>query len=240
MAAKKTASGPKAKSKSTSTKAPKAPKPAKTSSASKAAKPTKTKIATKPPRKAETRAKASAMKGKASSRTKASSMAAPKAARKAKPKADRGGLLVLVERYRASFDAAQAELTARYGLGKKGGVWAYDQKTQELRFTAEGMTVVARASLLGSWSNESWLWAWANDSILEPVSEASREVRDAATKLGITELTTPMYFASAEVVERVAVAAFGLLGAKGCYFPSTATGKLVFLIHALGERVPAT
>lgn len=48
-----------------------------------------------------------------------------------------------------------------------------------------------------------------------------------------------MYFPSAEVVERVAVAAFGMLGAKGCYFPSAATGKLVFMIHTLEGPVPA-
>jgi hypothetical protein len=64
-------------------------------------------------------------------------------------------------------------------------------------------------------------------------------VKKAARSLGIAELTDAVYFASAETVDRVAVASFGLLDAKGCYFPSTATGKLVFVLHAIGDRVAA-
>jgi hypothetical protein len=167
--------------------------------------------------------------------------AAPKKAAKAAPKKKSvtTSLATLAERYRSAFDAAQAALTKRHGIGKKGGSWAYDQTTQELRFTADGTMVVARASLLGSWSNESWMWAWSNTSILEPVARASREVKKAARSLGIAELTDAVYFASAETVDRVAVASFGLLDAKGCYFPSTATGKLVFVLHAIGDRVAA-
>jgi hypothetical protein len=36
-------------------------------------------------------------------------------------------------------------------------------------------------------------------------------------------------------VERLAVVSRALLEAKGCYFPATATGKLVFVIHSIAE-----
>jgi hypothetical protein len=94
---------------------------------------------------------------------------------------------------------------------------------------------VAQASLLGSWSNESWLWAWANGSILKPVARAAREVKKLGKRLGVSELVEPCCFASAEHVERLAVVSRALLEAKGCYFPATATGKLVFVIHSIAE-----
>lgn len=237
MTAKKAEPRPKAEPEPKSRKSPRSSTTTETSRPSKASPPRKLAEAKRVKSPAKTEA---STKIKGSTKPQASSKAKPSPGpRKAEPEAERAGLDALAERHRASFEAAQAVLTARYGIGRRGGVWAYDQKTRELRFSAEGTVVVARASLLGSWSNESWLWAWANDSIVKPVAEASRKLRDAAAPLGIPELTSPMYFASAAVVERVAVAAFGILGAKGCYFPSTATGKLVFVIHTLREPVPA-
>jgi hypothetical protein len=145
----------------------------------------------------------------------------------------------IASRFRPSFDAAQAALAAQHGIGiGKGTAWSYDQRKGELRFTSDQTQVVARASLLGSWANGSWMWAWSNDTIAKAVAKASRDVRKSVMARGIAELTTGFYFASAETVERVAVASFGLLGARGCYFPRTATGKLVFVLHAIGERVP--
>lgn len=139
--------------------------------------------------------------------------------------------------FQPAYDAAQAKLTAEHRIGR-GGSWSYDQTTMQLRFTpppddAEGRVVVARASVLGSWSNESWLWAWANGSLLASVSAASTEVKKAGRKLGLSELTSATYFASPEVVQRVAIVSFGVLEAVGCYFATTATGRIVFVLHAI-------
>lgn len=81
----------------------------------------------------------------------------------------------------------------------------------------------------------SWLWAWSNDSILKSVAKAAREVKRLGNRLGVPELAQARCFASAEHVERLAIVSWALLEAKGCHFPATATGKLVFVIHFIGE-----
>lgn len=181
----------------------------------------------------KTVAKPAAKKMAAAKRT----VAKPAAKQKAAAKRAGAKLAEVAAGFQPAFDEAQAKLTSEHGIGR-GGLWGYDQTTMQLRFTppledVEGRVVVARASILGSWSNESWLWAWANGSLLATVSAASSEVKKAGKKLGLSELTSATYFASPEVVQRIAVVSFGVLDAVGCYFATTATGRIVFVLHSI-------
>lgn len=77
--------------------------------------------------------------------------------------------------------------------------WDWDQETGKLIFSHEGVAMVeAEISFSGSVSTKSntWLWAWANDSCLESVKSASREVREIGESMRYLKLASARWSAS--------------------------------------------
>jgi hypothetical protein len=69
--------------------------------------------------------------------------------------------------------------------------WDYDQDTGEFVFSDAGVPkVIAKFQVVGSISHVSntWLWSWANPSILETVKGDMRVVRQFGEKHGLKEL----------------------------------------------------
>jgi hypothetical protein len=96
----------------------------------------------------------------------------------------------------------------------------WDQWRGELVFSRDGIPgVVGRIQFVGSVSTRSntWLWAWANSSYVEPVRQASLRVREYGERAGVPKFTEAKW--PAEEVdgwEMTAVTA-RFVGAKGGY-----------------------
>ena len=71
-------------------------------------------------------------------------------------------------------------LSDQYGLGSHAR-WDVDQNIGVLTFSSEGIPeVVCDVDFLGSFSNQTntWLWGWANRSILEPLTKEVLRVKE--------------------------------------------------------------
>ena len=69
--------------------------------------------------------------------------------------------------------------------------WDWDQNSGTLLFSNAGLPVVeCHVDFVGSFSSrsDSWRWAWANDSFVEPIKARSREVRALGEELGLLPL----------------------------------------------------
>src|SRR5215472_2451730 len=67
--------------------------------------------------------------------------------------------------------------TWRFGKSER---WDFSQDTSELVFTFPDMVVSAPAQMIGSFDSGegSWMWAWANSSIVESLRRDSVRVRE--------------------------------------------------------------
>jgi hypothetical protein len=139
-----------------------------------------------------------------------------KPSRKTAPKDAIGSI---ARKWRARFDAAQ-EALATHGIGQ-GGSFFYDQTTQVLTFTLPRNAthdVVAKASILGSYSAGNWMWGWANTTVLPQAARASAQLKARAKTLGIPEFATKSFDIEDAKVGTMLVAAFGVLEPEGFYF----------------------
>jgi hypothetical protein len=132
----------------------------------------------------------------------------------------------LIEDAQKYLRGRQAELEIEYRLGH----WPrfdWDQETQQLVFSENGVArVVADIQFVGSISTESdtWLWAWANDSVDPKLSAALSVVRDFGERSGFEHLTSRKWHAhEVDGWEMVSIAAF-LLEARGAYRTPKGTG----------------
>jgi len=89
------------------------------------------------------------------------------------------------------------------------GIWSlgdlprfdWDQERGQLTFSGEGRgPIVADIQFVGSWSETAgtWMWAWANDSVLEPMKREVKEVREFGRSNDLEELTDPVWEAPIE------------------------------------------
>ena len=89
------------------------------------------------------------------------------------------------------------------------GIWSlgdlprfdWDQERGQLTFSGEGRDpIVADIQFVGSWSETAgtWMWAWANDSVLEPMKREVQEVREFGRSNDLEELTDPVWEAPIE------------------------------------------
>ncbi len=81
----------------------------------------------------------------------------------------------------------------RWGLGTAER-WDLDQNAGVLRWTFPDRIAEAPAQILGSYSPKgaSWMWAWANESLVSDLLSASMAVRSWGEEKGHTSLTTPV------------------------------------------------
>ena len=79
---------------------------------------------------------------------------------------------------------------------------------------------------IGSFSSSTntWLWAWANFSILEPLREGVKNVRDLGDANRFPRLTTPKWKATEEDGWQMAAVAAQAMGALGVYRVPTSYG----------------
>jgi hypothetical protein len=107
---------------------------------------------------------------------------------------------------------------ATWGLGTADS-WGPDQRTGVITWPFPDKTVTAPAQILGSHNATagSWLWAWANQSILPELSVASETVRDWTAEHGHLALTKPKVEADEQKAAILATLAFRITRAAGFY-----------------------
>ncbi|MGW0856680.1 DUF6882 domain-containing protein [Streptomyces sp. NPDC002690] len=111
-----------------------------------------------------------------------------------------------------------------WGLGSADR-WDLDRTTGTITWTFPDKTATAPAQLLGSFSStsNSWLWAWANPSILRGMSCDARGFQDWAEANGHSGLAEPE--TEADVTAAATLAA--LAGPVTGYYRSQGSSSLV-------------
>ncbi|MBV6701796.1 hypothetical protein KV557_32635 [Kitasatospora aureofaciens] len=107
-----------------------------------------------------------------------------------------------------------------WGLGSADR-WGLDQRTGVITWTFPDKTASAPAQILGTYSpsSASWLWAWANESILPEMSREARAVRDWAEAHGHGALTEPEVEADERAAATLVALAVRITRATGYYAP---------------------
>ncbi|MFE5033441.1 DUF6882 domain-containing protein [Streptomyces sp. NPDC056683] len=105
-----------------------------------------------------------------------------------------------------------------WGLGSADR-WDLDQTTGIITWTFPDKTATASAQILGSFAPGagSWLWAWANQSLLPHMSRDSRSFCDWAEANGHPGLAQPKIDADEQTASTLAALAFRVTGATGYY-----------------------
>ncbi|MGW7044158.1 DUF6882 domain-containing protein [Streptomyces avermitilis] len=105
-----------------------------------------------------------------------------------------------------------------WGLGSADR-WDLDQTTGIITWTFPDKTATAPAQILGSFSpvSGSWLWAWANKSILPDMSRDARIFRDWAEAHGHHALAQPKIEADEKAASTLVALAVRVTKAAGYY-----------------------
>ncbi|WP_208603434.1 DUF6882 domain-containing protein [Marinobacter gudaonensis] len=109
----------------------------------------------------------------------------------------------------------------------------WDQDTSSLVFSNDGVpAVVAKVQFVGSISTRSntWLWSWANPSIIDEAKDQMYRVRSFGEKHGYDALTVDKWEGDeVDGWEMTSIAAF-VLNAKGAYRTSVDNGFTYMVI----------
>ncbi|WP_326741042.1 DUF6882 domain-containing protein [Streptomyces sp. NBC_01022] len=105
-----------------------------------------------------------------------------------------------------------------WGLGSADR-WDLDQTTGIISWTFPDKTASAPAQILGSFSSASgsWLWAWANESILPAMSRDAGVFRDWAEAQGHPHLAQPKIDADVTAASTLVALAVRVTNATGYY-----------------------
>lgn len=108
--------------------------------------------------------------------------------------------------------------------------WDLAQDRGELSFTFPDKIATATAQIIGTFDTgtNTWMWAWANSSIAEPLTRDSLRVREYGEQHGIRRLTTPKWSGDEMDGWRMAALASRLCGSNGAYRGPAGT-TLVFM-----------
>ena len=112
-----------------------------------------------------------------------------------------------------------AEAHMSWGLGSAQR-WGLDQTTGIIAFSfADGRTAAAPAQIIGSYNatTSSWVWAWANESILPAMSRDSLIIKEWAEKNGQETIAQPRLEADDAMADRLTAISVRLTRATGFY-----------------------
>jgi hypothetical protein len=110
--------------------------------------------------------------------------------------------------------------------------WWVKQDEGTVTFTAKDIEATAPVQIIGTYNpqDKSWMWAWDNPAILEPLRQHAETVRRYGEQHRIEELTERKIVCDENACWRFAALACCLNGAQGAYRGPT-DGPLVFLTY---------
>ena len=141
----------------------------------------------------------------------------------------------LVEESNEYLEARQEELWSKFEL-EECESYNWNQESGELTFFRDGEArVVADIQFSGSFSTRSntWLWSWANSSLLEAVKTGVREVRELGSRTGFLKLAAAHWRATEEDGWDMTAITARLLGAVGAYRSPGEGGATFMVITAM-------
>jgi hypothetical protein len=105
-----------------------------------------------------------------------------------------------------------------WGLGSADR-WDLDQTTGLIRWTFPDKTASALAQILASFSpaSNSWMWAWANPSILPKMSRDARSLRQWGDAHGQQLFSRPKFDADEQTAATLVALAVRITRATGLY-----------------------
>jgi len=120
--------------------------------------------------------------------------------------------------------------------------WDYYQDSAELVFSGSDQLpdLVADVEFVGtlSTSSNTWMWSWANFSLLEPVRSRIAAVRDFGEEHDYPHLTVPKWAADQQDGWHMTAIAADTLGALGAYRVPSDNGYIFMLILSAKHRNP--
>lgn len=131
----------------------------------------------------------------------------------------------------------QAALDVNYEISKHKR-WDYDQAMASLTFSNDGVAaVVADVEFIGSHSTtgKSWLWSWANFSLLPSVRSRIEAVAEYGEENGLLHLLVPIWPAEEVDGWELAGVAVHLLNAKGVYRAPSENGCSFLAILSINK-----
>jgi hypothetical protein len=140
----------------------------------------------------------------------------------------------------AELQEKQDLLAETYGLGRHARFW-FDQPsgTLEFRDAKEQPHLTAEIVPIGSYSAKSgtWMWAWANKSILPALRQRAERFRELASVTGMDFFAREVMNAEPEMAWEIAAMAVRHIGAMGAY---RAPGEASDLYLAIIKVTPVT
>ncbi len=146
-----------------------------------------------------------------------------------------GSYNTFLNRCLTELEAKNHALSDQYGLGSYGR-WDVDQTTGVLTFSNKGVAaIVCDVDFLGSFSSvtNTWLWGWANESILEPLTKNVLRVREYGEREGWDDLVTRKIECSEDEAWSFAAAALRILDGLGVYRGPTGNGCVMMMIKTI-------
>ena len=147
-------------------------------------------------------------------------------------RADEASWRAFVDESRAILDADQKALVDDYGVTDYER-FDVDQDQGELVFSNGGVVHVrARIVFVGSLSHTSqtWLWSWANTSVLAHLTEPMKAVQAVGRARGFEKLVEPKWDAVEADAWDMAAIANHVLNGKGVYRAPYSTGLALLVL----------
>ncbi len=157
---------------------------------------------------------------------------------------DRGGnqLHRLIVEGHTYLQERQAENEAEFHLSQYDH-YDWHQDTGEIVFSSKGEAkVVASFQIVGDMSKRSgtWMWAWANDTVDEPLKSAAKTVRQLGEREHIERLVKPTWTAYETDGWEMTSLAAKLVQARGAYRTCHESGCDYLLLTKIGWAKPTT
>ena len=135
----------------------------------------------------------------------------------------------------AEVEGKNQKLVDEYGLGSFER-WDIDQEIGELVFSDGSVPkLVCSVTMLGSYSESSgtWMWGWANPSLLEPLTRDTNAIREYGEKNEMEDLVVEKTPATEGEAWALSALSCRILEGLGLYRGPTGNGFVVMMIKTI-------
>jgi hypothetical protein len=137
-----------------------------------------------------------------------------------------------------NLEKKQEILLKEYGIGNGNfqEYW-YDQESSKIQFKTDGKVMLEfRVVFIGSWSTKSntWMWAWANNSMTDGVKSQSSVLKELKLVTGFGIFTEESFNCDEAMAHELAAFSVDHLKAKGMYIsPDGKSNLFMALMHVI-------